>query len=107
MGCVDPKSASQESSKSAKEQTNALLTAAKANALASRINFYDRQIGEIESVIRERKMQVVDHSAVRKLEETVKQLRAQQRHLAFWLDRQADALGVGLGNQRNDPVGTA
>ena len=41
------KSAAAESSKIAKEQTDALITAAKANALASRIHAYDLQIAVI------------------------------------------------------------
>jgi hypothetical protein len=36
-----------------------------------------------------------------KLEKTLEKLKAEQRHLAFWLDRQLDSLGVGLGNLDN------
>jgi septal ring factor EnvC (AmiA/AmiB activator) len=92
------KSAAEESGKISNQQTTALTVAAKANALASRINFYDRQIAEIESAIREGQM---SPNRLANLEKTLEQLKAEQRHLAFWLDRQLDSLGVGLGNLDN------
>jgi len=87
------KSASEDSNKSAKKQTNALLTAARGNALASRINFYDRQIAEIESAIR---AEQTSPSLRARLEKNFEQLKEEQRHLAYWLDRQLDSLGVRL-----------
>jgi hypothetical protein len=92
------KSAAEESGKIASQQTTALSVAAKANALASRINFYDRQIVEREAVIQASQMNPTRLDQARK---TVEQLKAEQRHLAFWLDRQLDSLGVGLGNLDN------
>jgi len=46
-------------------------------------------------------MQVVDQKSVVELEDTLARLREEQRHLAFWLDRQTDSLGVGIGNLDN------
>jgi hypothetical protein len=92
------KSASENSGTIAKEQTTALMTAAKANALASRISFYDQQIADLESMIAARQ---INPARLADAQKTVEQLKVEQRHLAYWLDRQTDALGVGLGNLDN------
>jgi hypothetical protein len=70
------------SRKIAQEQTTALLTAAKANALASRIEFYNEQIRPLLGG-----------------NPDLPTLREERDHLAYWLDRQTDALGVGLNHE--------
>jgi hypothetical protein len=72
----------EDSRKIAGEQTKALLTAAKANALASRIAFYNEQIRPL----------LPGNPDIPKLTE-------QRNHLAYWLDCQTDALGVGLNHE--------
>jgi hypothetical protein len=76
--------AAAESRTIAKEQTAALLTAAKANALASRINFYTEQMHRLNAY---------GHATGQ-----LDALEQKQKHLAGWLDQQTDALGVGLKN---------
>ncbi len=78
----------------AQRQTDALMAAAKANALASRISFYSEQIRFIEKQFeaRQNRGSEVEPGAGEKL----KELKAEQAHLAHWLDRQMDSLKVGL-----------
>jgi hypothetical protein len=82
------------SRKIAQQQTDALMTAAKANALASRISFYSEQIRFIEKQFeaRQNRGSEVEPGAGGKL----KELKDEQAHLAHWLDRQMDSLEVGL-----------
>jgi hypothetical protein len=70
------------------------MTAAKANSLASRISFYSEQIRFFEKQFEDHQDRgwVPQPGAA----ENLKELKAQQAHLAYWLDRQMDALGVGL-----------
>jgi hypothetical protein len=56
------------------EQTDALMTAAKADALASRINFYDKQIAVVESELQEGTLNVA---------KTIKKRRRRQRKPAI------------------------
>ena len=92
------KSAAAESSKIAKEQTNALITAAKANALASRIHAYDLQIAVVEEKIQDGKVRGIAPMPLALLVSEADQLKGERKHLIVWLDRQTDAMGVGLGN---------
>ena len=87
----------EESRKISEQQAEAMLTAAKANALASRISFYAEQIRFIEKQFEDYQYRgrAIELNAGDKL----KQLKAEQQHLAYWLDRQTDVLGVGLGNE--------
>jgi hypothetical protein len=87
------KSAANDSSKIANEQTNALMAAAKANALASRINFYEQQLAPLRNKIQDSK--VLGEIVVR-LQDQAKELEMQQKHLVYWLDRQTEVLKVGL-----------
>jgi hypothetical protein len=80
------KSAAKDASKISGAQTDALMTAAKANALASRINFYTQQM---------QRLPPLTGQATGKLD----QLQREQEHLAHWLDQQTDALGVGLNSE--------
>jgi CHASE1-domain containing sensor protein len=91
---------------SAKDQTDALMTAAKANALASRISFYTEQIAPLREQIQDGK---VRGSPIANQVAQVIELEKQQKHLAYWLDRQTDALKVGLrfecpGSELNNEV---
>ena len=92
----------------ATKEIEAMLTAAKANALASRIDFYGVQIGNIEKQFEnwKTKGETPDENAGPDL----KEFRLERDHLAFWLDRQTDKLGVGLrfecpGSPSNKYVG--
>jgi uncharacterized lipoprotein YehR (DUF1307 family) len=84
----DAKKSAEESKNIAEEQTKVLLTAAKANALATQIDVYTLQMHRLNAHGR----------AAKELDE----LEQKQKHLAGWLERQTDALGVGLNNQLPD-----
>jgi hypothetical protein len=92
------KSAAQDSTKIAKQQTDALINAAKANALASRINFYSEQIAILEEKVQDAKVRGMAPMQMVVLTNELDQLKRERKHLVVWLDRQTDALGVGLGN---------
>src|SRR5690242_13875357 len=62
------------------EQTKAILEAAKANALAARLRYYEEQRG--------RAMRTVQGSSL-------KQLTDEQEHLVYQLDEVLDRLGIG------------
>ena len=66
------------------EQTNALLEAAKANALATRLRYYEEQ--------RSRAMRTVQGSSL-------KQLTDEQEHLVYQLDEVLNRLGVGINRE--------
>lgn len=66
------------------EQTRALLEAAKANALATRLRYYEEQ--------RSRAMRTVQGSSL-------KQLTDEQEHLVYQLDEVLNRLGVGLNRE--------
>ena len=66
------------------EQTKALLEAAKANALATRLRYYDEQRG--------RAMRTVQGSSL-------KQLTDEQEHLVYQLDEVLNRLGVGISRE--------
>src|SRR6266576_6613469 len=85
----------EESRKIAHEQTQALMLAAKANALASRISFYSEQIRTLEKQLQD--YQQRGWAPEPDAREKLAKLKLEQTHLGFWLDRQTDALGVGLG----------
>ena len=89
-----------DSRKIAEEQTKALMTAAKANALASRINFYNEQIRPLQR-IQEHMFDNPGRSQrlSEEAEAGLNQLIEERDHLAYWLDRQTDALGVGLNHE--------
>ena len=87
------KSTAKETSKTADEQTNVLITAAKANALASRINFYSEQIAPIRERLQDRNLM---GEVAAKLIKNAQELEKQRDHLAYWLDRQTNDLKVGL-----------
>ena len=74
--------------KIAEEQTKALMTASKANALATQIDVYTLQMNRLNPFGR----------ATKELDE----LERKQKHLAAWLEKQTDALGVGLKNPLPD-----
>ena len=77
----------------AKEQTTALMSAAKANALASRIAFYNEQIAELTewlNIVRNSITSARDQIPAK--EADLKELKMQRDHCAWWLDRQSDAL---------------
>lgn len=78
----ESRKAAAEARKIAQEQTKALLTAAKANALASRIRFYNEQLRPL--------LAGNPHIPI---------LTEERDHLAYWLDRQTVALGVGLNHE--------
>jgi hypothetical protein len=63
------------------DQTKALLEAAKANALAARLRYYEEQRG--------RAMRTVQGSSL-------KQLTDEQEHLVYQLDEVLDGLGIGI-----------
>jgi hypothetical protein len=93
--------AAEEGRKIAGEQTKAMMTAAKANALASRINFYSEQIAAATPSDELRQFGIGLGS--------VMELKKRREHLAYWLDRQADALEIGLrfdcpGSPHNNEV---
>ncbi|MBV9492539.1 MAG: hypothetical protein JO069_22830 [Verrucomicrobia bacterium] len=67
-----------------KEQTKVLLEAAKANALAARLRYYEEQRG--------RAMRTVQGSSL-------KQLTDEQEHLVCQLDEVLDGLGVGINRE--------
>jgi hypothetical protein len=92
--------AAEEGRKIAGEQTKAMMTA-KANALASRINFYSEQIAAATPSDELRQFGIGLGS--------VMELKKRREHLAYWLDRQADALEIGLrfdcpGSPHNNEV---
>jgi hypothetical protein len=66
------------------EQTVVLLEAAKANALATRLRYYDEQ--------RSRAMRTVQGSSL-------KQLTDEQEHLVYQLDEVLNQLGVGINRE--------
>jgi predicted Ser/Thr protein kinase len=66
------------------EQTKALLEAARANALATRLRYYDEQ--------RSRAMRTVQGS-------NLKQLTDEQEHLVYQLDEVLNRLGVGISRE--------
>jgi hypothetical protein len=66
------------------EQTKALLEAAKANALATRLRYYEEQRG--------RAMRTVQGSSL-------KQLTDEQEHLVYQLDEVLNQLGVGINRE--------
>ena len=66
------------------EQTGVLLEAAKANALATRLRYYDEQ--------RSRAMRTVQGSSL-------KQLTDEQEHLVYQLDEVLNRLGVGINRE--------
>jgi len=88
LASFQAKKSAEESTKIAKEQTKALLTAAKANALATQIDVYTLQMKRLDPLGR----------ATSELDE----LERKQKHLAAWLEKQTDALGVGLKNPLPD-----
>ena len=91
----ESRKAAEESRKIAQQQTEALTTAAKANALASRIEFYNKQILEAKGYLSQ-----FGNAAEKGYPEAFKnkeELELQQDHLVRWLDQQTAALGVGLG----------
>jgi hypothetical protein len=95
--------AAKESSAIAEKQTEALMTAAKANALATRIDFYDRQMAPLIEQIQKFGARGGDISA------QLGDLAKQQKPLVYWLDKQTDALQVGLrfecpGSEYNSEV---
>jgi hypothetical protein len=85
-----------ESGNFARQQAEALMLAAKANALASRIDFYNKQILEAKEKLRVQFSNSTQPGYAEAQREE-KELGLQQVHLVYWLDRQTDALGVGLG----------
>jgi hypothetical protein len=92
----------EENRKIAEKQTEALVTAAKANALASRINFYTEQIKPLKR-IEERSNEPNAAGHFRRLsehgEKLLDQLSLEREHLAHWLEQQTNELGVGLDNE--------
>lgn len=68
---------------------------AKANALASRIESYNHQIRPLERQLED--WQNLGRAPEPDAREKLAALRLQQTHLVYWLDRQTNALGVGLG----------
>ena len=66
------------------EQTRVLLEAAKANALATRLRYYEEQ--------RSRAMRTVQGSSL-------KQLTDEQEHLVYQLDEVLSRLGVGIDRE--------
>jgi hypothetical protein len=66
------------------EQTKAILGAAKANALAARLRYYEEQRG--------RAMRTVQGSSL-------KQLTDEQEHLVYQLDEVLDGLGIGINRE--------
>jgi hypothetical protein len=91
----------EDSRKIAEEQTKALMTAAKANALASRIEFYNKQILEANEALNKfRRAADIDKES--KAKQHKEELELQQDHLTRWLDQQTNALGVGLGFKISD-----
>jgi hypothetical protein len=85
----------EESRKIAQQQTEALMLPAKANALASRIESYNHQIRPLERQLED--WQNLGRAPEPDAREKLAALRLQQTHLVYWLDRQTNALGVGLG----------
>jgi|HubBroStandDraft_2_1064218.scaffolds.fasta_scaffold649033_1 hypothetical protein len=87
----------EDSRKIAKEQTKALMTAAKANALASRINFYNEQIAEARGAINKAQgAPVPNRPFISHSESALDELIIQRDHYAWFLDRQSNELEVGL-----------
>jgi hypothetical protein len=88
----ESRKAAEESRKIAQQQTGALMLAARANALASRISFYSEQILEAkEAWIRANKRADPKESEAF---EYKRKLELEQEHLARWLDQQTNPLGV-------------
>ena len=89
--------AAEDGRKIAEKQTEALMTAAKANALASRINFYTEQMRPLLKIHEERGQsnRVLSPEGQTRLEKW----GIEREHLACWLDQQANALGVGLNQE--------
>jgi hypothetical protein len=80
------KSSAEESGKIAKEQTDALMTAAKADALASRINFYDKQIAVVESELQEGTLHVASQVQSRPTDYPPGDAQKQQYKLCSWME---------------------
>lgn len=94
------KSVAEDSRTIAGEQTKALMSAAKANALASRIAFYNEQIAELTEWLNIVRNSVTSaRGQIPAKEAELKELKMQRDHCAWWLDRQSDALGVGLRHE--------
>ena len=74
----------QNTQKVVTEQTKALLEAARANALATRLRYYEEQRG--------RAMRTVQGSSL-------KQLTDEQEHLVYQLDEVLNRLGVGISRE--------
>ncbi len=72
-----------------------MTTAAKANALASRIEFYNKQISEAKEALN--KFRTTADEGFPEALQNKKELDREQDHLVRWLDQQTAALGVGLG----------
>jgi hypothetical protein len=93
----EARKAAEASRKIAEEQTKALMTAAKANALASRINFYNEQIAEVRGAINKAQSAPVPiRPFINDSERALDELIIQRNHYAWFLDRQSNELEVGL-----------
>lgn len=93
--------------KIAEEQTKALLTAAKSNALASRIEFYNRQISAAKGWLAS--FGTTAQQGYPEAKRNKELLEQEQEHLVRQLDQQTNALEVGLnyecpGSAYNDTI---
>jgi hypothetical protein len=103
-----------EARRIATDQIKTAKTTARANALSSRIAFYNEQLKGLDDYIAEVKVGAIrpqegPTSAIQRAKETMAESLSQRDHLGWQLDRELDDLGVGLrrtspGSPYNDKV---
>jgi hypothetical protein len=103
-----------EARRIATDQIKTAKTTARANALSSRIAFYNELLKGLDDYIAEVKVGTIrpqegPTAAIQRAKETMAESLSQRDHLGWQLDRELDDLGVGLrrtspGSPYNDKV---